>query len=268
LIPFAEVAWNPDMERRWADFETRSALTEQARLAAFAPVTIKATNLVVPEDGVFERSTSVSFETPALEAGSLSGNLQIRYTTDGSEPSSDSPIFESPFELTQSATVRATAYVDESPIGFSSRRQLVRVDGEPNLALHQPVTSSATSGPPFSVQRITDGGTDNLGFYLGYPADPDPILLTIDLGRVQTIEKVKVFSYSIAGSFEKYSVETSNNGVDFEEVATRMEKPKVPTDPAEHSFSPREVRYVRIRTHGNKGYVFNSFSKIVEVQVF
>ncbi|MFG0267266.1 MAG: discoidin domain-containing protein, partial [Rhodopirellula sp. JB055] len=95
-----------------------------------------------------------------------------------------------------------------------------------------------------------------------------PILLTIDLGSVQTVEKVKVHAYSIAGSFEKYSVETSSNGADFEEVATRMEKPEVPTNPAEHRFAPREARYVRIRTHGNKGYVFNSFSKIIEVQVF
>ncbi|MFG0264175.1 MAG: family 20 glycosylhydrolase, partial [Rhodopirellula sp. JB055] len=31
LIPFAEVAWNPDLERDWDDFESRSSSTEKAR---------------------------------------------------------------------------------------------------------------------------------------------------------------------------------------------------------------------------------------------
>ncbi|MEO9595692.1 family 20 glycosylhydrolase [Rhodopirellula bahusiensis] len=268
VIPFAEVAWNPSIKRDHEDFESRVSFIEQARLAAFYPVTIEATNLVVPDDGVFEETTTVTLETTNKPSAPSTGNLEIRYTTDGSKPSKDSSVYESPFELTESATVRAIAYAGDDPVGHGSRYNLVKVNGQPNLALHKPVTSNATSGPPFSVQRINDGGTENLGFYLGYPADPEPILLTIDLGSPQMVEHVKVFAYSIAGSFEKYAVETSTDGVDFEEVATRLDKPEVPTDPAEHRFAPREIRYVRIKTHGNKGYVFNSFSKIVEVQVF
>ncbi|KLU05509.1 Beta-hexosaminidase [Rhodopirellula islandica] len=267
LIPFAEVAWNPSLERNHDDFESRSSLTEKARTAAFYPVSIDAKNLLVPADGVFEQSTMVSLGMAEMESGSPL-DFEIHYTTDGTEPSLDSAVYESPLELTKSATVRATAFSGRERVGHGSRRNLIKVNGQPNLALHQPVTSSATSGPPFSVERITDGGTDNLGFYLGYPADPEPIQLTIDLGGVQTVKQINVFAYSIAGSFEKYSVATSTDGVDFEEVATRLEKPEDPTTPAEHRFSPRKVRYVQIRSHGNKGYVFNSFSKIIEVQVF
>ncbi|WDQ14782.1 family 20 glycosylhydrolase [Rhodopirellula sp. P2] len=267
LIPFAEVAWNPNVERNYDDFKSRSSLAEKARSAAFYPVSIDATNLIVPADGVFEHSTLVTLKMAEI-AGRSSSSFEIRYTTDGSEPSLESTRYESPFELTRSATVRATAFSAKQAIGHGSRCNLVKVNGQPNLALHKPVTSSATSGPPFSVQRITDGGTDNLGFYLGYPADPEPIHLTIDLGSVQSVKQINVFAYSIAGSFEKYRVETSTNGVDFEGVTARMEKPADPTVPAEHHFSPREVRYVRLLSHGNKGYVFNSFSKIIEVQVF
>ncbi len=268
LIPFAEVAWNPDTKRDYQNFQQRTSQTELARIAAFYPVSIETTRMLVPDDGIFDRSTQVTLQLPNVSGASSQSGVEIRYTTDGSEPTKDSTVYQQPFTLIDNATVRATAFIGDSSIGHGSRQNLTMVDSQANLALHKPVTSSTTSGSPFSVERITDGGTNNLGFYLGYPADPEPILLTIDLEDVQTVERVKVFAYSIAGSFEKYSIETSVNGVDFEEVASRMEKPADPTSPVEHRFTARQVRYVRIRTHGNQGYVFDSFSKIVEVQVF
>lgn len=268
LIPFAEVAWNLGIQRDYQDFQERTSHTELARMAGFYPVSVESTRMLLDQDGVFDQSTQVSLRMRTSNSDSAQTEAEIRYTTDGSEPTKDSTLYQEPFTLTDDATIRATAFIAGAPIGHGSRQNLTMVNGHPNLALHKPVTSSTTSGPPFSVQRITDGGTNNLGFYLGYPTDPAPILLTIDLEDVQTVERVKMFAYSVSGSFEKYSIETSTNGVDFEEVASRMEKPEDPTSPVEHRFSPRQVRYVRIRTHGNKGYVFDSFSKIVEVQVF
>ena len=136
-----------------------------------------------------------------------------------------------------------------------------------NLALGKRVTSSVSSSSPFSIQRITDGGIGNLDFYLGYPAIPEPILVTIDLEKIQPVSNVNVVAYTVSGSYEKYAVEVSADGETFTEVASRMEKPDTPTSVVEHKFETQQVRYVRIRSHGNHGYVFDSFSKLIEVQV-
>ena len=141
-------------------------------------------------------------------------------------------------------------------------------NGNQNLAFGKPVQSSAPSASPFSVARITDGGTGNLEFYLGYPAAPKPISITIDLQKAQQINRIVVVAYTIHGSYEKYSVEVSQDGKSFTEVGSRLEKPEKPTPRVEHKFEPQNARYIRVRSHGNRGHVFDSFSKIIEIQAF
>lgn len=261
LIPFAEIAWNPAGTRNYSEFSPRAARTEDVRRAAFYPVTIDASDLVVPADGVFHGRTNVTLSTGRDDG-------QIRYTLDGSQPTATSAVYQQPLTLTKSATVRAALFVDGKSVGHGSRLNLTCVEPIENLALGKPVTSSRSSGPPFSVERVTDGGTDFLDFYLGYPADPDPVLMTIDLEQPQQIARVVVHAYAVSNSFEKYTVEVSTDGRTFDEVASRQQRPDKEQRVMEHSFAPRNARYVRIRSFGNKGYVFDSFSKIVEVQVF
>ncbi|WP_404309014.1 family 20 glycosylhydrolase [Neorhodopirellula lusitana] len=259
LIPFAEVAWNPDVQRDFQEFSSRTEQTEAARVAAFYPVTIKAADLVVPDDGVFHNQTEIVLHANA--------DRDIRYTLDGSEPSVTSTQYSQPISLTKSTIVRAAAFADGIQVGHGSRANFTAVTPTKNLALGKPVETSASSGSPFSVGRITDGGTDSLDFYLGYPADPDPITMTIDLGTVQQVSSVTVVAYTVSGSYEKYTVEVSADGKAFEEIGSRLEKPKKPTPSVDHSFPTRDVRFVRVISHGNRGYVFDSFSKIIEVQV-
>lgn len=262
LIAFAEVAWNPGRERDYLDYERRLETTEAARHDAFYPVAIEATNLVVPADGVFHNQTEVSLSTRSDEPA------EVRYTLDGSLPTPDSTLYQGPFLMEESKMVRAAQFISGEQVGLGSRRNLKRVVPVENLALGKPVTSSVSSGSPFSVERLTDGGIENLDFYLGYPAEPEPISVTIDLEEIQQISRIVVYAYSINNSFEKYHVEVSADGEEFAEVASRLEKPEKVSAFVEHNFDTRDVRYVRIRSHGNKGYVFDSFSKLIEVQVF
>lgn len=261
IIPFAEVAWNPEINRDYTRFASRVEKTEAARQRAFYPVLISAANLVVPNDGVFHNQTEVSLDLWN------ENTREIRYTLDGSEPTATSTLYESPFELAETATVRAAAFEGDRQVGHGSRRNFTAVTPTKNLALGKPVSSSVSDAPPFSAQRLTDGGTDNLDFYLGYPAVPKPISVTIDLESVQQVNRIDVFAYTQSGSYERYTVEVSSDGENFEEVASRLEKPEKPTSSLQHEFETRDVRYVRINSHGNKGYVFDSFSKLIEVQV-
>ena len=173
--------------------------------------------------------------------------------------------FHSRFRLAES--IRGTAFENVSNASTSRPTESDGVDG--NLAHGKPVATSATSGSPFTTACVTDGETDNLGFYLGYPATSEkPIAITVDLQEPQTVSRIVVHAYTVSGSFEKYTVQISTNGKSFTDVGSRLEKPESPQTMIEHKFEPRKAQFIRVLSHGNRGYVFDSFSKIVEIEAF
>ncbi|MBC8451168.1 MAG: discoidin domain-containing protein [Planctomycetes bacterium] len=168
----------------------------------------------------------------------------------------------------RSVLVRAAAFTGERQLRHGTRRTLVQVHTVANLALGKPVTASVPSGPVFVPARLTDGGTGNLDFFLGYPTMPDPIAVTIDLEEAMEIARVVVHTYAYQDAYESYELWLSSDGEDWRRVADRLAKPAEPSAAVIHDFAPTEARYVRILTHGYKGQVFDSFSKLTEVQVF
>lgn len=46
------------------------------------------------------------------------------------------------------------------------------------------------AGPIFLAARLTDGGTANLNYFLGYPAERKPIEITIDLKKVFPVKRM------------------------------------------------------------------------------
>jgi hypothetical protein len=59
--------------------------------------------LITPYGGTFTNQISITLETTTSGAA-------IRYTTDGSIPTAASPLYNVPFTLTNSATVKARAF--------------------------------------------------------------------------------------------------------------------------------------------------------------
>ncbi|MEO1617569.1 MAG: family 20 glycosylhydrolase [Planctomycetota bacterium] len=262
IIPFADVSWNPPTERDFPAFSRRRDNVEAVRRSAFYPVEIRATDLVVPDDGVFHESTTIELKTRPIGR-----EVAVCYTLDGSVPKPDSKRYDGPFELAKSATIRAAAFESGTRLGHTTQLNLTAVSPVNHLALGKPVSSTLSSAAPFSVERLTDGGTGDLDFYLAYPAEPEPVTITVDLESVQSIQTIVVHAYTVSGSYEKYRVEISRDGKDFTEVASRLEKPEEPLHAVTHTFAPQEARYIRVISQGNKGYVFDSFSKLIEIEV-
>lgn len=61
--------------------------------------------------------------------------LELRYTLDGSDPGADSPRYDAPLVLTDSAFVRARAFLDGRPVSGCARRDFVRVEPLPALVV-------------------------------------------------------------------------------------------------------------------------------------
>jgi hexosaminidase len=261
VIPMAEIAWNHDQERDCRDFAARSTATETVRQRAFYPVDLVCDGLAVPEDGVFHDQTRVS-----LDKGGRSG--EIRYTLDGSKPTASSMLYREPIVIDRSTIVRAALFTDGEQVSHDSRRSLTCVEPIMNLALGKPVTSNRTSGSPFSIGRLTDGGTGVLDYYLAYPSEPAPVEVTVDLGDSTTINRITIFAYFNARAYESYRVLVSRDGEEFVEVGNRLDKPGEPTASVSHNFEPQKVRYIKIESHGCKQNVFDSFSRLIEIQAF
>jgi hexosaminidase len=260
VIPLADVAWNGKHERDFDDFASRTVATEAVRVASFFPVSISAKQLALETESVFHEATQVEL------VSKVEG--RIRYTTDGSTPTASSPIFESGLKIQETTVIRAAVFVDGNQVGHGSRRTFVGVQPVKNLALGMQVTSSATSGPLHSPARITDGDTNPLAYYLGYPAEPDPIEITIDLKAATSINRIVTHTAFNGNSFESYTIAISADGENFVQVADRREKPEELAATATHEFATTKARYIRIKTNGRKNMVFDAFSKFTEIQAF
>ena len=74
---------------------------------------------------LFTDSVVVTLTAPWLE------NVAIRYTLDGSEPHPDSPLYTEPMRLTETMTLRTTAFRDGKPASLPSDGRFVRLGPVP-----------------------------------------------------------------------------------------------------------------------------------------
>jgi len=138
-----------------------------------------------------------------------------------------------------------------------------------NLALGRPVrASTGAAQPPFGPERLTNGVTDFLDHFLGYPTVPEPLEIVIELDGTPEISKIVVYETAVGGSYEQYRVEVSQDGQRFEKVGEAWQGTRGEANHVVHELEPRPVGYVKIVTDGNKAFVFASFSRLTEVQVF
>ncbi|MFT5288833.1 MAG: N-acetyl-beta-hexosaminidase [Planctomycetota bacterium] len=138
-----------------------------------------------------------------------------------------------------------------------------------NLAFGRPVVPSAgASQPHFGPQRLTNGLTDQFDHFLGYPTKPDPLEILIPLDGVHPVDRVVVFETAIGGSFEKYRVQVSVDGLSFLTVGESHKGDRGEAAFLVHQFEPRPVAFVKIITDGCHDLTFPSFSRLVEVQAF
>lgn len=118
IAALAETAWSPAQKKDWDGFVARLPAQLQRYQAmgigyAQTPFEVRS---AVAED---RKRSSVEV--------SLSNSLgypDIRYTTDGSEPSSGSAAYKGPFSLALPAELRASVFVDGKPLTKAATRKI------------------------------------------------------------------------------------------------------------------------------------------------
>lgn len=263
-----ERTWGPDNQFTMPDFERRYAADNAllSRLAQPIQVTVKKEELLdLPSvahspAAYYNRQATVSLESAILPPGA-----QIRYTLDGSAPTTTSPLYTGPVTIKDdSATVHAQLFAaDGKPIAYGTIRKLVRVDYEHNLTTGRPVTTSGGTQIDMVPENVVDG-------YVfrdkSWWAAPWPQWLRIDLQQVHTLDRIHVFPYWDGYRYYQYTVSLSTDGKTWTQV---VDASKNTTPATSHGvlyrITPTPARYVRIdmlRNSANEGV------HLVELRVY
>lgn len=177
----AEVVWPPADRKDYTDFSNRLP-------ALFARLSTMGIS--------FARSIyDVTFQIKPASNGQLQVELAanapaIRYTTDGSTPTTQSPLYTGSFLLSASTTIRAVAYQGEVPLGALRQKSVLvsKATGLSYRLLYPP-----TAARPDPDQQLTNGLLAEMGGY-----DLTNVVsfkrtnfgAVLDLGQVQPISKI------------------------------------------------------------------------------
>lgn len=104
MSALSEVLWTPAAKKDWDDFQTR--MQQQYKRFDHMGVNYARSTYNVNQDIAVDPTQSVATVTLATAAK----GPKVFYTLDGSEPTTSSQAYTSPFQLSQSATIKAASF--------------------------------------------------------------------------------------------------------------------------------------------------------------
>ncbi len=187
LAALAEVGWSPKGSKDWNSFAGRldsyvSRLEQKGVTSARSMFNIQHT--VLP-DAAHRLQVTLECERPDVE---------IRYTTDGSDPSAQSALYHTPLQLTADATIKAATFRNGQQMGKTLSLPIVW-----NLATAKTLIGRQPKEAAVMLNGVR-GSLKQTDFEWYTEAPRDTIRYTIDLQKTQS---VKSFA---AGSVTNYGM--------------------------------------------------------------
>lgn len=204
--------------------------------------------------------SEIRFSQPLTVTISSLPNSEIRYTTDGTEPTETSPRYTSPFVINATTVVKARAFAKDMPPSFTATRKF-------NYDYIVATSFSRKPNTPFNVGTDTllfdgeKGVVDDLSMgWLGFSGDG--VATTVQLSKPINIDFLTLrFAHSPemwAFAPRRVTVTLSTDGTTFSDTIQVM----IPIEPAsEEANSPQlvEVR-VPVDRNGIKSLVIDAQS--------
>lgn len=214
LMALAEVGWGTNRAENYQEFENRV-------VAHFRYLDKKGINFAKsifnPSGRVLRTRNGISYEFY------MSKDVHnIRFTTDGSEPTIDSEAYQSSINVDRSMTIRAAYFENgEQKSALTSQRfNVSQSTGKSIELLHQPSPNYAFGGALTLVDGI-EGDPKVLGkTWLGFSGTD--VIASIDLGQKTDFSKVYFNSLNNKGSWIHLAggakIMVSNDGVNFNTI--------------------------------------------------
>lgn len=248
MAALAEVVWSPKEVRNYEDFAGRLEIQYDRYAAMDARVHPGADGIefTVMYDSV-NRVFGVTLATELLHG-------EMHYTTDGSMPTMESPLYTKPIRIDSMTKVRVIVGKDGKQVSKSASERLVGMHkGFGKAVRYNSVPSPAYAGSPTTlVDGLTGSIVHNDGFYQGFnTVDFDVV---VDLGTRTKFSEVTGSFLQTAGTWVYLPVEmvvsVSDDGVVFTEVGKALQQVDPHKSPEiRYPFTVRgdfDGRYVRI----------------------
>ena len=149
------------------------------------------------------------------------GETTIRYTLDGSEPSSDSPVYTKPLEIRESCTLKAKSERNgkETRI-FEKTFTHHKAMGRPAKALTEPHENYTFSCPDLLTDGLRGEGPYNSGDFAGWYNHPMEVVVEMDGSSYSSVSLSTIaFRHDWIFGPMDMTVYTSEDGESFTEVA-------------------------------------------------
>lgn len=205
------------------------------------PVQVIDRDLIVTTP-VINVKSDVFYENLNVTISHIDKNVRIYYTIDGSEPNTESTLYEKPFDITTTATVKAVAMKDDKKSN-TVEGYFKKIEAGRTITIENRYDSQYEAGGDIALIDL-QRGSDNFrtGTWQGYHGID--LIATVDLGSKQNINR-------LAGSFlqdqkswifmpTQVEFFISDNGKDFKSIGTV--KNQVPVDKEEAVIQELELR--------------------------
>jgi len=258
-LALAEVAWTSETEKDWADFEKR--LQDHYLLLQRLNVNYHRPSYKPHARAHYNKETQSSI----VSISSNQYQPTIRYTTDGSTPTSESPQYVEPLELFKSAMVKSATFADSVRQGAVDSLQvdIHKAIGK-KVIYNNPWDKYVAKGDSTLVNGVKGGLSYGDGEWQGFTTGGLDVV--IDFERREEIGSVSIRFMQMTGPGVYMpgivSVEISDNGKNFKEVQSI--KNAVPASQSTLTFKDfkfnlkgKMTRYIRVKaTNPQKGYLF------------
>jgi len=251
-IALAEVNWSPKEARNWDSFADRME-NQYKRLELlgvnYSKGSLQADITSIRDEARHRNLIQISSETKGFD---------IHYTTDGTEPIASSPKYTEPFELKQSATVKAVLVKDGEVKGKSNERafQVSFSSGKPVKVL-KPYSFKY---PGTGDQAMTDGLTGTASLKTGWQGyEGTDMEVVIDLLKAETIRSIRTNFIQMIGAWVLYPVDVeffvSADEINWQSVGTIHTDPQPSKGKADREFRVEfpssEVRFIKVSARNN-----------------
>ncbi len=209
---------------------------------------------------VFTPAPGTYASTQSVTIASSTSGASIRYTTDGSTPSSTAgTLYSGPVSIASTTTLRAIAYkAGLSDSSVTSGAYTIEA-GTTDVKFSIPasaVTASANDGN--LPANVVDGNLSTR-----WSASGDPQWIQFNLGGAKRVAFVKIAFYNGAARSSRFDVQTSTDGVTWANARTGVSSNG--TSAALETFDFPDIdpaNFVRIVGHGNTVNAWNSYAEV------
>ena len=195
MSALSEVLWSGPGKSTYEDFYKRlhSLKRRFDNLGwTHAPGSYDVTITVDPNSSENEHKISLISEKPGET---------IKYTTDGSEPSMNSPVYHAPIKINQKTVIKASMFVNGTQKGRASKKTIFfsKAIGKSVKYNTQYSDRYSGSGPLTLVDGLTGSIAHNDNYWQGWIEDDMDV--TIDLFKTEDISRISMSFLESHGSW-------------------------------------------------------------------